>query len=269
MKIALLFLCENDIHQLELWEKFLQNATPGTFNVYTHCYKKEGVTQAFVERHHVPRTVPSGWGKIGDLVKYMLSYALEQDSENYKFVLVSDSTIPIKPPDEVHRFLTQDERSLVNYLEQTTDTEQGKFFIDMMCQRYIYNLRTIPHFLIHVPLRHWYYNETWVVYNREHAKLLASDELYVVLFRKAYVSDENYPAFMLSLTGQLEDVNNVATTFVNWSEAPKEGPRHPKTYDTVTRDQLRDMRQSPGHLFARKFSKVCDLSLLYDYLVEN
>ena len=60
MKIGFCFLCKNDIHQLDMWLKFLENNYDKS-NIYIHSYEKEKITQDFVRKYQIDQNIPTDW----------------------------------------------------------------------------------------------------------------------------------------------------------------------------------------------------------------
>ena len=77
-KIGFCFLCQSDIHQVTLWENFFNN-NYDKCNIYIHCYEKEKISQEFVKKYHIDKTLPSGWGDIYDIVHYVMKLSLENN----------------------------------------------------------------------------------------------------------------------------------------------------------------------------------------------
>ena len=98
--LAFCFLVRNNIHQLDLWLDFFAGHD-SRFTVYIHVADEAGSDQDFVRRHALAQRVETAWG--GDLygaVDLVYASALNV-STNYKFILLSESTVPMRPFDYV------------------------------------------------------------------------------------------------------------------------------------------------------------------------
>ena len=92
-KIGFLFLSKNNIHLPKIWKDFFKN-NMDRCNIYIHCYDKENVTDEFTKQYLCDKTISSSWGDIGHLLKYLLQLSINDN--NYKHIILSESTIPIK-----------------------------------------------------------------------------------------------------------------------------------------------------------------------------
>ena len=101
MKLGFCFLCQNDIYHLDVWLNFFENNYDKS-NIYIHSYDPENITQDFVKKYHIDKNIPTGWGDIYDVVKYIMK--LSQNNNDTKLILVSESTIPCKPFDYVYDY---------------------------------------------------------------------------------------------------------------------------------------------------------------------
>ena len=102
------FLCQNDIHQLDLWLKFFENNYDKS-NIYIHSYDSKNITQGFVKKYHIDKNIQTGWGDIYDVVKYIMK--LSQQNNDTKFILVSESTIPCKSFDYIYCIWSRNQRN--------------------------------------------------------------------------------------------------------------------------------------------------------------
>ena len=96
--LAFCFLVRKNIHQLDLWLDFFEGHD-SHFTIYIHVADDVGSDQDFVSRHAVARRAETTWG--GDLygaVDLVYASALKV-STNYKFILLSESTVPVRPFD--------------------------------------------------------------------------------------------------------------------------------------------------------------------------
>ena len=249
-KIGFCFLCQSDIHQLSLWENFFEN-NYDKCNIYIHSYEPQNITQDFVKKYHIDKNIPTGWGDIYDVVKYIMELSLINNDT--KLILVSESTIPIKSFQYVYDYLVYDNKGFLCY---TPHDSSNKNTLKMHKTRYELNSKKIKNFSKEISKKHWFYNETWIIFNQEMIQLILNDNQYIHYFKDCYVYDENYPIYLYSIKNKLDLFHNIKTTYTNWNTVTeKDGKRHPKTYD-----YLSFKLKHPNKLFARKFKKDCNIT---------
>ena len=230
--------------------------------IYIHSYEPQNITQDFVKKYHIDKNIPTGWGDIYDVVKYVME--LSKNNNDIKLILVSESTIPCKPFHYIYDYLTKDMYGYMYYILRSSNMgNYGNKVAEMQRNRYKRNCNQIEGFQENIDYSHWFYNETWIIYNQEMIDIVLNDTKYYSYFKKGYVYDENYPVYLLSLQNKLDLCRNIKTTYTKWPKTCGSGKRHPKTFGHIPHG-LND----PNKLFARKFKKDCniinDLLELYD-----
>mmetsp|Transcript_125718 Transcript_125718/g.367337 ORF Transcript_125718/g.367337 Transcript_125718/m.367337 type:complete len:792 (-) Transcript_125718:286-2661(-) len=115
-RLHFLFLAMTDVMHSDEWSSFLAGAPAGSWTVWLHCKNSSACLSGdFMRRVPQARLVPSvPTAYCVDLVSaevQLLRYALQEDatspnSEADKFVLLSDSTLPVKSFAEVFAVLT-------------------------------------------------------------------------------------------------------------------------------------------------------------------
>ena len=251
-KLGFCFLCQSDIHQLTLWENFF-NHNYEKCNIYIHCYEKDKITQEFVKKNLIDKTLPSGWGDIYDIVQYVMKLSLQNN--DYKLVLISESTLPVKPFNYVYDYLIHDTKGFLNY---TPHDSSNKETLEIQNKRYELNSNKIINFKKQIDPKHWYFHEAWVIFNQEMMKIISSDTKYVNIFRDCFCPDENYVIFMYSLTDKMDLFHNLKTTYTNWNTESSNGKKHPQEYNILDKKKYKDF-VNPNYLFARKFTKESDI----------
>ncbi|CAD7696935.1 unnamed protein product [Ostreobium quekettii] len=171
----------------------------------------------------------------------MMAEALE-DPLNEKFVMLSESAIPLYRPEIVYLQLVHESKSRVNACKL------GK----RMAGRWSPEMETA-----HLNVSHWRKTQFWTVLNRGHAELVMADGHVKEIFRrycyskrasaprkgfvKFCVSDEHYIPTLLASYG-LEDQTDCrgSSTRVQWSG----DTYHPKTFHPkeVTPDLIRSIQ---------------------------
>lgn len=193
------------------------------------------------------------WGTVSlvDAEKRLLSNAL-LDFSNERFVLLSESCIPVYNFRTVYAYLTRSEHSFVESYDEPSRYGRGR-----------YNRRMQPD----IRLPDWRKGSQWFELNRALAAIVVADTKYYKIFRKhcrpACYPDEHYlPTFINMFYGSMN--SNRTVTYVDWSLG---GP-HPATFTAVniTEDFIQSIRNngttcsynsirtSICYLFARKFA---------------
>lgn len=93
--VALMFLTIGDVNNPDIWEGWLREANPASYDIYVHAKRKEDVQHRFFRNRHV-ETVPTKWGTVS-LVKAHVNLlrAAIKNKRNKWFVLLSDSCLPM------------------------------------------------------------------------------------------------------------------------------------------------------------------------------
>jgi len=259
MKLGFCFLCKNDIHQLDMWLNFFEN-NYDKINIYIHSYDLENVSQEFVKKYQVDKNIETIWGDIYEPIKYMGK--LSKENNDFKTILVSESTIPCKPFNYIYDYLTNDNLGFMSYVIRKEEMNNwDKNTLKMQEDRYNNNCKNIENFKENVDYSHWFYNETWIIFNQEMIDLILNDNKYYPHIKKGYAHDENYPVYLLSIHNKLNLCKNILTTYANWNVKHKSGSkRHPKLHDKVDEEFSEMLKSTPNILFARKFTDKSNIS---------
>ncbi|KAF4366374.1 hypothetical protein F8388_018822 [Cannabis sativa] len=253
-KVAFMFLTRGPLPLLPLWEKFFQGHEK-LFSIYVHAVPGFKLNVSSTS-HFYGREIPSQkvhWGTVtlADAEKRLLANAL-LDFSNERFVLVSESCIPVYNFSTVYKYLIRSAHSFVESYDEPTRYGRGR-----------YSRRMLPD----IKLYQWRKGSQWFELNRALAVYIVSDTKYYTLFKKyclpACYPDEHYlPTFINMFHGSLN--SNRTVTWVDWSIG---GP-HPVTYGeaNITKEFIQSIRSkgtpcqynlgttSICYLFARKFA---------------
>ena len=155
------------------------------------------------------------WGKMSmcDAERRLLANAL-LDLSNERFVLLSESCIPLHNFSIIYQYLMRSSHSFVGSFDYPFPHGRGR-----------YNPNMVPE----VTLSQWRKGAQWFEVDRKLAVTLVSDTKYYPKFndfcRPPCYADEHYFPTMLSIeTPQL--IANRSVTFVDWSR----GGAHPATF---------------------------------------
>ena len=257
-KIAFCFLIYDEINHKDLWEKFFEGVDHNKYNIYIH-YKSNRSLGNF-NKYKLSRCLDTKWAD-KSLVKasnLLFTTAFKKDSNNYKFVLLSNSCIPLKSFDYVYDFLTKDNNGYLNSFELE---KCGYYCKSKFNQAY-------PHYLAKC--------SQWVILNRLLVERIASvdDEIIDQWFSDIWAPDEMFYYSFIKLN-KLENQVVVskfkadgATTFIYWNgmNYKYKDPKHEasnkvktsvlKNYSVLDKEEL-DYLVDSKSLFGRKFNKDC------------
>ncbi|CAO2210377.1 unnamed protein product [Urochloa humidicola] len=253
-KVAFLFMTRGPIPFAPLWDKFFRGHQ-GLYSVYVHTvpeYKLNVSKSSAFYGRQIPSEEVS-WGSITlvDAEKRLLANAL-LDFSNERFVLLSESCIPVFNFPTVYEYLINSAHSFVESYNIDTPQCAGR-----------YNRRMAPHIMAD----QWRKGSEWFELNRELAVQVVADYKYYSIFRKhcrpSCYPDEHYiPTYLHLFHGPLNA--NRTITWVDWSRG---GP-HPASYGAadITPEFIQAIRNngtqcfynskptSVCYLFARKFA---------------
>ncbi|WOL17899.1 hypothetical protein Cni_G26692 [Canna indica] len=253
-KVAFMFMTRGPLPFAPLWDRFFKGHK-GLYSVYVHTlpdYKLNVPESSAFFARQIPSKEVS-WGSITlvDAEKRLLANAL-LDFSNERFVLLSESCIPVYNFPTVYEYLVTSKHSFVQSYDE--DTKQG---------RGRYNQHMAPEIM----LTQWRKGSQWFELNRELAIIIVAEYKSYSLFRKyckpSCYPDEHYiPTYLSIFHGSLNA--NRSVTWVDWSRG---GP-HPARYGapSITAEFIQFMRNngtsctynsrstSVCFLFARKFA---------------
>uniref|UniRef100_A0A0A9CNR7 Uncharacterized protein n=1 Tax=Arundo donax TaxID=35708 RepID=A0A0A9CNR7_ARUDO len=253
-KVAFLFMTRGPLPFAPLWDKFFRGHQ-GLYSVYVHTlpdYKLNVSKNSAFYGRQIPSEEVS-WGSITlvDAEKRLLANAL-LDFSNERFVLLSESCIPVFNFPTVYEYLINSAHSFVESYNIDTPQSAGR-----------YNRRMAPHILAD----QWRKGSEWFELNRALAVQIVADYKYYSIFRKhcrpSCYPDEHYiPTYLHLFHGSLNA--NRTITWVDWSRG---GP-HPARYGAAsisegfiqairnngTRCTYNSKPTSVCYLFARKFA---------------
>ncbi|GJN17000.1 hypothetical protein PR202_gb04038 [Eleusine coracana subsp. coracana] len=254
-KVAFMFLAGTGVLPLApLWERFFRGQE-GRFSVYVHA--PPGVAINVSEDSPLyQRQIPSqetSWGSVTlmDAEKRLLANAL-LDFSNERFVLLSESCIPVHNFSTVYDYLVDSHHSFVEVYDRNSKQCRGR-----------YSRRMAPS----ITRQQWRKGSQWFEMDRDVARSLLTDTKYYPLFqrycRPTCYPDEHYAQTFVHMRHG-ERNSNRTVTYVDWSRG---GP-HPAMYGArnVSPELIRSIRMSAEpclyngrltstcYLFARKFT---------------
>ncbi|KAK2972906.1 hypothetical protein RJ640_026658 [Escallonia rubra] len=252
-KVAFMFLTKNSIPLAPLWEKFFQGHQ-GLYSIYVHSDPSFNGTEPDESSPFYGRTIPSkevGWGNVNmiEAERRLLANAL-LDFSNQRFVLLSESCIPLFNFSTIYSYLMNSTQNFVQAYDLPGPVGQGR-----------YNRKMYPP----IAIQQWRKGGQWFEMDRDLALEVVSDKKYFPVFQRqctgSCYADEHYLPTFVSINFW-ERNSNRSVTWVDWS---KGGP-HPNKFirTDVTEAFLEKLRSdnkceyngnstSTCYLFARKF----------------
>ena len=227
------------------------------FSVYVHAppgVEASDVAPLF-RRHMIQRRVVASWGthKLVEAARNLLLEAYT-DPLNARFLLISESDIPLYDPLTLYTQLMSEQASRVNgCANRNTDR-----------RRWSWRMRTER-----LRAHHWRKSSQWFMLTREHAKMVLEDEEIYRKFEQYCVegydkdyrrnrdcySDEHYIPTLFAVNGVQIDSNCGA---IGAAATVWEGGPHPRAFeDSEINPWLIEQR-------LRKSGKSCDASRAYE-----
>ncbi|KAJ8755625.1 hypothetical protein K2173_022220 [Erythroxylum novogranatense] len=252
-KVAFLFLTRGLLPMLPLWEMFFRGHDK-YFSIYVHAppgyLLNVSSDSPFYRREITSQSVKWGTMSLFDAERRLLANAL-LDFSNERFVLLSESCIPVYNFPTVYNYLIHSKHSFADSYDDPTRYGRGR-----------YSRKMSPD----IKLYQWRKGSQWFEIQRAFAVYIVSDTKYYTIFKKhckpACYPDEHYiPTFLNMFHGPLNA--NRTVTWVNWSMG---GP-HPATYRgvNISESLIQSIRNNQTqcsynsdmtslcYLFARKF----------------
>ncbi|KAI3712943.1 hypothetical protein L1987_71513 [Smallanthus sonchifolius] len=253
-KVAFMFLTPGPLPLLPLWELFFKGHN-GLFSIYVHPHPSYNDTIPEDSVFYGTRITsqPVYWGDISmvDAERRLLANAL-LDPSNQRFVLLSDSCIPLFNFTTTYNYLVNSNISYVSSFDDKRKSGRGR-----------YNPQMAPY----ITIQDWRKGSQWFEVNRDLALEIVVEQKYYHLFKEychpPCYNDEHYlPTMVNILHGKLN--SNRTISYVDWSIV---GP-HPRKFvaNDVTEELLNSIRFGSTEcvynddttpmcvLFARKFA---------------
>lgn len=246
-KIAFCFLIYDIINHEELWNIFFKNIDSNKYNIYIHykTYKELKYFNKYkldncIETKYEDQTIPLAYN-----ILFRKAY---DDDENYKFIIVSGSCIPLKSFDFIYNFLTKNEYGYFNICPQIQCFPNCNSLLSLIKKEYISK------------------SHNWFILNRKLVENLCfdKDEILNEYFKNIYAPAEYfYYTYIKILKLENEIITtlnqaNNAMTFTNWQGMDYKyvTNRCLKNYTSISEEELIYLLNSKC-LFGRKFTREC------------
>lgn len=234
MRVAFLFLTIGGLSREDIWKRFFEGVDPQLYVIFCHPKYADRIGKGSILVDHVlEERVETHWASVS-LVRatILLLAAAVRDARTTRFVLVSDSCIPILPFAPFYRQIMEQPCSSFAYNPdyRRTDDIHGRY-------RRFGNKNMIP-------MDRFMKAHQWFVLDRQ-AAVLCAEGRHIKDFEKVFASDEHY--FINICNHYRIPFMNQRRTFVEFEYEKS----HPRVFHEISLAFLRHLR-SQGYFFLRK-----------------
>ncbi|KAK6932770.1 Glycosyl transferase, family 14 [Dillenia turbinata] len=295
-KIAFLFLVRRNLPLDFLWGSFFENTDSANFSIYIHSepgfvFDESTCRSSFFYGRQLSNSIKVKWGESSMIQaeRLLLEAALE-DPANQRFVLLSDSCVPLYNFSYIYNYVMASPRSFVDS------------FLDAKEKRYNPKMSPV------IPKEKWRKGSQWITLVRKHAEVIVDDEVVFPVFKEVCkvcmrnlnsplklkrhdcISDEHYVQTLLAMSNVEGELERRTLTYTEWNQSATKMERrswHPVTFTYASAGPQRikgikgishvyyetefrtewcrvNSTSAPCFLFARKFSEGAAMRLLSD-----
>lgn len=195
-KIAFLFLTICDINFPKIWNKYLKN-NKQKYTIYIHAKYTDKVS--WHADDVLAKIHKTEWGFITRAYLELMKKAYD-DTDNYKFITISESCVPIQSFTQLYNSATTDPDSWISKMHISKYDKEAR--LSKTENRPINIIKHSARFCL----------------NREHVKQLLDRESQLEYFHNMHVGDE----FFLSVLSPIKHYKNFAITFDDWDYVEKQ-----------------------------------------------
>jgi len=256
-KLAFLFLARESMPLDFLWQHFFEGSQEHEYSIYIHTkpgyvYTKETTKcDAFLDRQ-LKNSIPVGWGEASMLeAERLLLLAALQDPLNARFLLLSDSCIPLYNFVFVYNYVMSSRKSFVDSFFDHNDTQYNSKMSSV------------------IPKSAWRKGSQWFVLIRKHAESVIADSLVFPVFQDHCkkvilpevwtddtvvnktqdncIPDEHYIQTLLAMQEMETEIERRTLTYSRWENTESGKGRqgwHPVTFRfaDLTLDLISDIK---------------------------
>ncbi|KAF5193443.1 Glycosyltransferase bc10 [Thalictrum thalictroides] len=247
-KVAFMFLTKGPLPFGPLWEKFFKGYE-SHYSIYVHSHPdfKDAKTpkdSVFYNRRIPSKPVQWGTFLLVEAERRLLANAL-LDFSNQRFVLLSESCIPLFNFTTVYNYLINSTHSFLSSVDDPRISGRGRYKKEMLPK---------------ITLSDWRKGSQWFELQRNLAIDVVSDCIYYPIFQeyctKPCFMDEHYiPTLVNMIKPELN--SNRSITWVDWS---KPSP-HPGKFSAIniTVEFIHHMRYGSNCTYNGKNTSICSL----------
>ena len=195
-KIAFLFLTLENPNFPKIWNKYFR-CNKDKYTIYIHPKYPEKVT--WKKKYIIKNLQETSWGYITKALIELLKEAYK-DHDNYKFVTISESCVPIQSFDNFYNNAILDPRSWIKKMNITKYNYEERINKTI----HVSSNKIIPEYFLK--------NYARFCLNRTHVMLLLQKSEELKFFHNMHVGDE----FFLSVLYPLKNVRDFAITYDDW-----------------------------------------------------
>ncbi|KAE9452741.1 hypothetical protein C3L33_15371, partial [Rhododendron williamsianum] len=173
-KVAFLFLARRNLPLDFLWGTFFENADVANFSIHVHSepgfvFDESTTRSAFFYNRQLTNSIKVGWGEVSMIqAERLLLGAALADPANQRFVLLSDSCVPLYNFSYIYSYLMASPRSFVDsFLD--LDKKEGRY---------------TPKMSPVIPKIKWRKGSQWISLVRSHVEVVVDDEVIFPVFKK-------------------------------------------------------------------------------------
>ena len=207
-KIAFLFLILDNPHFPKIWNKYFKN-NKDKYNIYIHPKYPEKLT--WKKKHMITNLKNTAWGFITEAYIELLKAAY-LDEDNYKFVTISESCVPIQSFDNFYNEVMRDSRSWIKTMRISRYDQEARLKVEwdnsLKCYKKLNTNKS--------PCLNFIKHYARFCLNRDHVKILLTKDLN--FYHKMQVADE----FFLSSLYPLKNYKDIEVTFDDWGWTDKQ-----------------------------------------------
>lgn len=289
-KIAFLFILIDNPNFPDIWDQYLKN-NEDKYNIYIHPkYPKK---HTWKPEHIIPKLKETAWGHIVE-AEVSLFIEAHKDKNNYKFITISESCIPIKKFSKLYEDIMTDARSWIKIMKISNYDRTERIV------NFIKSIKNTD--IIVPPLKSFIKHYARFCLNREHTEKIINASLQnkMDFFYKMPIGDE---FFLTILNLKNNEYKNVAITYDDWESVKKEIDKlnkiivecydiqektnknmskeiedlkkiknnirkNPKTITIVGKDDLNNIKNNKSY-FYRKFSKESNIENYWNKIINN
>jgi len=207
-KIAFLFLIIDNPNFPEIWDKYL-DGNEYKYTIYIHPKYPEKHT--WKPNNIIKELKDTGWGYITEAYIELFKASIN-DKDNYKFITISESCLPIKTFDNFYNDVINDKRSWIKKMKiKNWD----------MNERVIKHIEKMKDNDIYIPeIKTMFKHYARFCLNREHTEKLVkmNNQNKLDFYHKMHVADE----FFLSILYPLNNYRDFEVTYDDWDYVENE-----------------------------------------------
>ncbi len=248
-KIAFLFMIYETFEKEDIWYKFFENIDENKYSIYIHGKDKNKIVfeNDFFKKFIINEEYQTNWGDYTLINLQNRLYELSiKDENNYKFILMSGTHIPLHNFDFIYDFLIKNNKSYINYFQNNND----------YYKKCIYTVNNYKKYNLDC----WYVASQWSIFNREIINFILENELDIKrIFEKSKLPDEIAYINYLRENNKMINISNHKTTYYSMKPSKKIYKRFPHTFDDNELNLLNFNKIKKNYLFMRKVVKSCNI----------